>query len=383
MGNAWITHHGYADDVVQERDKLDRNLRIARESYAADPTESHAVHLIRSLKAASTDPDATLAEIEPLLDEISSTDVTIRAMITAVRAELLMDAGRLEAAATAAAEALETVPADDIAGAILAESLVRLGRPGEALERDADYRSRPSPESVFADRLAGFSRAHALFDAAVSVGDADAAVGYLDHLAGDVDPWLPFVEAFGTAMLGELAARAGAAGDGRYVRALVARDDVTAMQLETARDEFTNAGGVQRDVALLETAIAEVSEVDDAPSRRAHSSHRALSNMPSRTRRRLLSDSWTCVKHSTRSRRERTQSPRHSGWPRKRSRAAVSATKRSSTRMRHLSSGLLSLERPPSLSIASFRLATPRGLSAPSRSQSQTRLSHARAATSS
>lgn len=265
LGTVSLDHLGYSASVVDERDKLARNLDIARRSFESEPTEEHAVHFARSLKATSTDPHETLDEIEPLIDLVEEAAAPVRALMLALRAELLLAAGRLDEAAEVARDALELVPADAVAGAVLAEALLQRGAPDEALAAAAEFGGRQSPAPLVTDHVAAQTRAHALFDAALQVGDVDAAVARLSELPPAVDPWRSFDQALDTDGFSALASAAGSVSDGRFLSTLVRRADLTADGLAAAETAFMAAGGEIADPELMDAARRELDLVAQAP----------------------------------------------------------------------------------------------------------------------
>ncbi len=263
-----IDHHGYADEVVAQREKLERNLEIAREAFEAGPDPTTAVHYARSLKAASRDAAETLAVLEPLMAITKAQGGPVRALMLALRAELELDAGDLEAAAVDARAALDLVPADAVAGAVLATALLRAGRPAEALEAAADYALRPSMTPLVDDHVAARTRAAALFEAAGSVGDLERAVELITELPEHVDPWPPLaaVSAFDDYVA--LVELAGSLDDDRYLHALLSCAALTSSRLRDATERFGGAGGRLRDEQLMADAMADLAEVDRAPELR-------------------------------------------------------------------------------------------------------------------
>lgn len=263
-----IDHVGYGRAVMDEREKNERNLAIAAHAFEAEPTPERAVHYARALMAASTDADDTLLALEPLLALAQEMPEAARAMLLGLRAKLLLDAGRLEQAEADAGEAVRLVPADAIAAAGLAEALVRLGRPQEALDRVSPLRQMPSAAPMIVDHVASETCARALFDAALAVESSAAAVAQLPMLARAFDPWTALGERFGTNALLEQARTAGELNDDRLLRALGTRPDVTADQMTAALDRFLDAGGSLLEDELVEDTIADLRTVDSAASLR-------------------------------------------------------------------------------------------------------------------
>lgn len=265
LSNVSISHLGYDESVVDLRQKMERNFEIAQQSFDDDPSESHAVHLARALKGASADPESTLRQIEPLMDTISHSDATVRALINGVRAELLLSADRLDEAVTAAKETLDLVPADAIAGAVLAESLFRSNRVEEVLTNAADYESRPSPTPLINDIVAQQTRARVIFEAGIRVGDFAAAIAQLNQLPQADDPWPVLADRLAIEEFTSLATTAGEAGDERFFRALVSCIDLDATALDAAIDSYCTQHELIESVDLVESLRSDLQLADSAP----------------------------------------------------------------------------------------------------------------------
>jgi tetratricopeptide (TPR) repeat protein len=263
-----IDHHGYAGGVVDSRQKPERNLQIARESFERVGDEASAVHLARSLKAAAKDPVEAIAEIQPLVEMTSGAPAQVRALMVSLVAELRLVAGDYDRAVTDAQEALALVPADAVAGAVLAEALVRLGRPDEALEAADELRAMPSPSPLVEDYVAGQTRAAALFEAAIQIQDADRARGLVADLPRYLDPWPALSAVGGVETLVASAATAGRLGDGRILTAMAAHPELTGSDLRRGIDAFTSNGGSIDDSSLIDAALSSLGQVDEAPSLR-------------------------------------------------------------------------------------------------------------------
>lgn len=124
-GSVKLDHYGYADDVVDAKEKYIRNLDIAKRDYEREPNPRHAFEYARALGLGEGDPRlrATLLA-EAVLGDL---DTPGRANVYAALAHALIDAGDYEAAIEAARSALDLVPGDDLAGAALAKAASEIG----------------------------------------------------------------------------------------------------------------------------------------------------------------------------------------------------------------------------------------------------------------
>lgn len=246
LNNASIRHLGYDDEVIDLRQKMERNLDIARRGFDANPSETNAVHLARALRGASLDHDDTLRQIVPIRESLTDSSETIRALMHGLEAELLLATDRLEDAIGAARASLDLVPADAIAGAVLAEALRRSNRPDDIVLSATEYASRPSPEPLFVDHLARQTRARIVFEAALRIDDAATALDYAIDVPSELDPWVPLAARVPLEDLIDMAASAATADDERFVRAVIARDELTPAHLAVVADAFssTNRPGI-------------------------------------------------------------------------------------------------------------------------------------------
>jgi tetratricopeptide (TPR) repeat protein len=267
LGGISIDHHGYASRTMEKRSKRERNLAMARERLVHNRDTASAVHYARSLKATSSDPRQTLEEIEPLIELTLETDDLVRSLMLSIRAELNLLAGDLDAAVESAQAALALVPADDVARAVLAEALLRAGRPDDALASADQIDSMASPTPLVADNVAAATRARALFDAALETADTDRALGLVGSLPADFDPW-PALSEHVEVLDPGVASIAGALDDGRYIAAVLSRPDATARAIRRLEAEFTGAGGRIADMELWSSALRDLDRVDAAPDLR-------------------------------------------------------------------------------------------------------------------
>jgi len=238
-----LDHVGYDAAVVAARDKRSRNLALARTAWEAAPDHDHAVRYYRELAADVAHPDRTLAEMDRVLHDLAVVaDPAMRASLYALRGRVHLAAGDTVAALVAGREASDLCPADSVAGAVLIESLVRLGRHREALDAAVELDLRPSASPVTEDHVAAATRAHALFRAALAVGSADDALAQLPNLPSDLDPWPMLAEALDDRALGDAAAVAAGLGDPRCI-ALAMTEPLTAEAVAIVRDRYAAAGG--------------------------------------------------------------------------------------------------------------------------------------------
>ncbi len=263
-----IDHLGYADSVLSARGKLERNLRIARESFEHEPTLERAVHYARSLEGASVDPAATLELLTPLLKLAADAPVPVRAMLLALRAKLELEGNDPAGAAATAEQAARLIPADAVAGAVLAEALVRLGEARQALDLSDELAELPSEAPIVVDRVAAHTRAHALFHAALSCDELDRAVVLVAELPAAVDPWPELAEYGGTELVVGLARGAGEGGDVRIMRAVLERPDVSRAQILRTRDALSDGGTTLEDTESIDAALDDLAKIEAAPGLR-------------------------------------------------------------------------------------------------------------------
>lgn len=260
--NASIQHLGYDENVVDVERKMKRNLEIARHGFEQDTSETNAVNLARALKGASTDPEETIRQIAPIRATLTGASPAIRALLHGLEAELFLAADRLDDAVDAAKLTLDLVPADAIAGAVLAESLTRGNRIREVVSTATDYAGRPSPMPVFIDRLAEQTRARLVFEAAIRVGDPTTASGYVTDLPPELDPWPVLAEHLELDQLVGLAERAAALDDERYVRILTSQSALGIPQLDGVAAAFASSKRASI-ASLIEDARNELEQREE------------------------------------------------------------------------------------------------------------------------
>jgi tetratricopeptide (TPR) repeat protein len=241
--HARIVHTGYAADVVAERDKRRRNLEIAQRNWEAAPSLERAVPYYRELASELDDPRRSLDEMQRVIPDLDRVHpVPLRASLLALEGRLHLEAGDHRAALHAAHRATELVPADVVAGAVLAEALVRLGRDGEALDRADALAQRPSPAPIVDDLLAASTRASSLVRAAISARRFDDARRWIGAIGHDNDPWPLMARTFGADAVAGLAAEAGENQDWRFLR-WVSAAGLDGSEVARARATYRRTGG--------------------------------------------------------------------------------------------------------------------------------------------
>lgn len=251
--NAAIDHLGYDEDVVDLVNKQQRNLATARQGFEAAPSDTNAVQLARALRGASTNPNATLDELDDIYRTISAPTETVRAVIYGLRAELLLEADRLEESVAAATATLDLVPADSLAGAVLAEALLQSNRLDDIVTTANDYDARPSVRPLVQDHLAKQTRARIIFEAAVRLGDITSAQAHASDLPAELDPWPILARHLSTTGLIEMAEQAGASNDVRFVHAAISRADLSRANLEQLEAAFVQTDDPAVSLLLAET----------------------------------------------------------------------------------------------------------------------------------
>jgi tetratricopeptide (TPR) repeat protein len=171
-----VRHHGYTDEIVAAKGKVQRNLALAEAAYAQDPGPLTAVHLARSLGYAGQHSARALTLLEEAWESSAEASPTARAQILTLLADQCVALGNDQRAFELSKTALELVPADDTAGALLATTAERLNRLPELIEVAERVAGMPSPNPahfvpenrcIFRN---GLARAYAL------AGEAEKAV---------------------------------------------------------------------------------------------------------------------------------------------------------------------------------------------------------------
>ncbi len=179
-----VAHFGYQQEFIQARDKKARNLAIARSQYEETANAKTAIEYARSLRLAGGEPAEVLAVLDDLGDDFEYADRAVVAFVKGMQALSHLDLGQDEQALRLAREALDLVPADDSAAAVVAEAARRLDRP-DALMEAAWHRRRSEsvrPQYVVEANEHLFS--NRLIWALVETGDLDAAYAEARWLLG-------------------------------------------------------------------------------------------------------------------------------------------------------------------------------------------------------
>jgi tetratricopeptide (TPR) repeat protein len=129
-----IDHLGYADAIVAERGKAERNLQLARNQHGDERSIKASIDLARSLMLAGDSSEEAIALLRDAVTQAEGTRADWFAYLLGSLAGILMNAGELDEAAELARTAFETLPTDDLAAAVFAGSMVALDRPQELLD---------------------------------------------------------------------------------------------------------------------------------------------------------------------------------------------------------------------------------------------------------
>lgn len=239
-----LDHVGYAAARMVERDKTNRNLLLARSAWEADATTEHAVRYYRELAGHLDHPERTLTELDRVLPDLAVvTDPATQASLYGLRGRAHLLAGDAVGALVAGREGTELCPADAVAGAVLAEALVRLGRHREALDSWRSLAERPSPRPATDDLVAAQTRAETLVRAAVHEGDLTTALDLIPATGPQADPWPVVLEACGADDLVAAATAAGLRDDARCIAAMLLLQGVDDETVTAMRRAFARSGG--------------------------------------------------------------------------------------------------------------------------------------------
>ncbi len=126
-----LDHHGYATEVVADRDKASRNLEIAEAQHEADGDARSAIHLARSLSYAHESPERALELLEEGLAE--ATDRVTRAQIMGLMGDRLIELSENRRAFDMGVASLELLPGDDTGLGVISAAHTRLGNHEEFL----------------------------------------------------------------------------------------------------------------------------------------------------------------------------------------------------------------------------------------------------------
>lgn len=266
--DAFIAHLGYQKGAVAAQDKFERNLRLARQAFQDDPSDERRAHLYRSLARTGqsrAQAESTLAEMDDLITDFSPYSVAAQAMMLTLRGNVCLAFDALEDARDTAARAVELVPADRGAVAVLVEALVRLGD-HEAARVVAEAATDGSPEPLIRHNLpAEEGIAWALLRSALAQNQPDAALAHVGDV-GDRDPWPRLLDHDGLDIV-RAATAAARTSDRRFVDALVERV-ASSEVLAAAVEAFEAAGGPTDLVGPLRRAIRRAQVVESAPGLR-------------------------------------------------------------------------------------------------------------------
>lgn len=208
-----IVHLGYAAHIVEDKDKVRRNLELAEAEYRDNPGPRAAVHLARTLAHQGGSAERALALLEETWEGTPDANSAAKAQVLNLMADQCVALGDDERAFDLSRQALELVPADDTAAAQVAQTADRLGRLSELItiaERIAGQDSVHPAQQVQGNRAIFRS---ALVAAYAREGDGEKAVteafGVLTDYPQDFGAWNPLVEclaaSYGTAAVELLA----------------------------------------------------------------------------------------------------------------------------------------------------------------------------------
>jgi tetratricopeptide (TPR) repeat protein len=188
MSQLTVVHLGYHQDVMAERGKLQRNLRLTKQMFEADPSPKNALEYARSIRGAGGDRRESSRLMAGILATFEEQHIPVesnRGFLTYVLTSLAEDAlalGDPRAALIRARQVVELVPADDLAAKVLAEAALQLGKPQEVLDMQEHRRQATSATPVFrsvtaraalgALEAAGLARLGRLDEAFATASDA-------------------------------------------------------------------------------------------------------------------------------------------------------------------------------------------------------------------
>lgn len=265
-----IEHHGYQRAAVSAQDKFERNLALARRAFADDPTPERRAHLYRSLARGGQSVKqarATLVEMDELLPDVADYPRPAQALMLTLRANLCLAVEDLAGAESSARRAVEAVPADRGAIAVLVEALVRSGRAGDAIAA-AHAEPLDSPAPIVQQNLAAeHAIAWALLRAHLAEADVAAALGLIAELSPERDPWPALLDAESLDVV-DAARQAAALADPRFGKALLARGPASSV-LAAALAVFEAHGGVDNLAGPVRRAILRAERIEQAPQLRA------------------------------------------------------------------------------------------------------------------
>jgi tetratricopeptide (TPR) repeat protein len=192
-----LLHHGYATEVVEDRDKTTRNLELAEAQHAADDDARSAIHLARSLSYAGEAPERALELLEQTWLEATETEPFVKAQILSLMADACASLGDDERALDLSRQALQFLPADDTAAAIFANAAERLGRLDELVDVAEEildaYSARPLMKVDHNRYLFRGTLAVAYCEADQPERAVEEAFAVLDSATTNFEGWAPLV----------------------------------------------------------------------------------------------------------------------------------------------------------------------------------------------
>lgn len=265
-----IEHHGYQRAAVSAQDKFERNIALARQALAEDPTPERRAHLYRSLGRGGQSVKqarATLAEMDELIPDVSEYSRSAQALMLTLRANLCLAVDDLAEAEATARRAVDAVPADRAAVAVLVEALVRCDRPADAIAA-AQAEPLDSPAPIVQRNLAAeHGIAWALLRAHLAEDDAAGALALVPALAPERDPWPGLLDSPSLDVV-SAASQAATLTDPRFGKALIAHRPASSI-LTAVLAVFESHGGVDSLAGPVRRAILRAERIEEAPSLRA------------------------------------------------------------------------------------------------------------------
>ena len=188
-----LSHLGYTEQMMVDRDKMSRNVAISKAEYEAAPTAQTALNYARSLFGSDLPLERRLyAEALESRDQLS---LPGQAMILSALSEIALQLGDTQESLDRAAEALELVPSDDRAMTAYGHAAEALGRPELVLEMSERRRGSSSlPQHLEASQLHASASSREI-TALAAVGRVDEAVELAAQVLRDgtygFDAWEP------------------------------------------------------------------------------------------------------------------------------------------------------------------------------------------------
>lgn len=187
-----IEHYGYAPELVEGRDKLERNIRISRLALETDGTEDHGLrhlNLCRSLQAAERVEEA----LEAARIGHRHSAGRVRQLLAKIEAELLISLRRFDEIDVALARMIDAGCSSDIIAFVRGSSNLQQGLPAPEFDRLLDLDElrddvgRAIPHEILG--LQGGLAAFASRDWAVAAERLSAVVRLNPHR----NVWMPLV----------------------------------------------------------------------------------------------------------------------------------------------------------------------------------------------